>query len=345
MFRFENPEYLYFLLVIPLLVLLFVFLRFQRRQRLRRLGDYALVSQLTAGVSTMRPIVKFIICLLALASLIIMQARPQMGLKIETDQRSGIEMMVALDVSNSMLATDISPNRMERAKMVVSNIADKLTNDKVGLIVFAGDAFIQLPITSDIVSAKMFLDAIGPSMIATQGTNISDAIQLAMNSFTAQKHVARAIVIITDGEDHEGKAEKMAADAADKGYHVYVMGIGSVKGSTIPLPGNGGSLRDKQGNVVVTKLNPEMCRRIASKGKGVFIQVDNSVLAQDRLYYELNKLQKQDLGTTSFSEYAEQFQIFAWIALFLLLLDTFLDERKNPRWSRFKIFRNNEKKS
>lgn len=342
MFRFENPEYLYFLLVIPVLVLLFVFLRYQRKRRLKRLGDYGLINQLTVGVSFWRPVVKLILCLLALAALIIMQARPQMGLKIETDQHTGIEVMVALDVSNSMLATDIEPNRLERAKMMVANISDKLTNDKVGLVVFAGDAFIQLPITSDIVSAKMFLDAVSPSMIATQGTNISDAIRLCTGSFTNQKHVERAIVIITDGEDHEGKAEDLAEDAAKKGIRVFVLGIGSTKGSTIPI-GGGGYLRDKQGNVVITRMNADMCRRIAEKGKGVFIQVDNSILAQDRLYYELNKLQKQDLGTTSFSEYAEQFQVFAWIALILLLIDIVIDERKNPRFSRFKIFRNNEK--
>ena len=343
MFRFENPEYLYFLLVIPVLALLFLFLRRQRKKRLKLIGELNLISQLMDGTSFWRPIIKFTLCLLALASLIIMQARPQLGLEVETDQRNGIELMVALDISNSMLATDVSPNRLDKAKMLVSNISDKLRNDKIGLIVFAGDAFIQLPITSDMVSAKMFLDAINPSMIATQGTNIGDALQLAMNSFTKQKHVERAIVIITDGEDHEGKAEEMAAQAAKNGIHVFVLGIGSEKGATIPVSGGKDYLRDRQGNIVVTKLNPAMCKNIASQGKGVFIQVDNSNIAQDRLYYELNRLEKQDLGSVSFSSYAEQFQILAWIALILLVLDILIDEKRNPRFSRFKLFHGNGK--
>ena len=343
MFRFENPEYLYFLFIIPILVLLFVFLRIRRKKRLQRIGELSLIGQLMTGTSFWRPVIKFSLCLLALTSLIIMQARPQLGLEIETDQRSGIELMVALDVSNSMLATDVSPNRLDKAKMMVSNIADKLHNDKIGLIVFAGDAFIQLPITSDMVSAKMFLDAINPSMIATQGTNIGDALQLAMNSFTQQKHVQRAVVIITDGEDHEGKAEEMAAQAAKNGVRVFVLGIGSAKGATIPVSGGKEYLRDRQGNIVVTKLNTAMCKNIAAKGKGVFIQVDNSSIAQDRLYYELNKLEKQELGSVSFSNYAEQFQILAWVALVLLILDVLVDEKKNPRFSRFKLFHGNEK--
>ncbi len=343
MFRFENPEYLYFLFIIPVLALLFIFLRRQRKKRLRQIGELNLINQLMDGTSFWRPVIKFSLCLLALASLIIMQARPQLGLEIETDQRNGIELMVALDISNSMLATDVSPNRLDKAKMLVSNISDKLHNDKVGLIVFAGDAFIQLPITSDIVSAKMFLDAINPSMIATQGTNIGDALQLAMNSFTKQKHVQRASVIITDGEDHEGKAEEMAAQAAKNGIRVFVLGIGSDKGSTIPISGGKDYLRDRQGNIVVTKLNPAMCKKIASQGKGTYIHVDNSNIAQDRLYYELNKLEKQDLGSVSFSNYAEQFQILAWIALLLLVIDIIIDEKKNPRFSRFKLFHGNEK--
>ena len=342
MFQFESPQYLYFLLVIPLLILLFILLRYQRRKRMKRIGELTLINQLTIGVSVRRPIFKFVLCLLALTSIIIMQARPQMGLKIETNQHKGIELMIALDVSNSMLATDVSPNRLDKAKMMVSNIANKLSNDKVGLIVFAGDAYIQMPITSDIVSAQMFLDAINPSMVSTQGTNISDAIQLAMNSFTNQKHVQRAIVIITDGEDHEGKAEDMAAEAAKNGIHIFALGIGTTKGSTIPTS-NHDNLRDNHGNIVVTKLNPDICKKIASEGKGVFIQVDNSNIAQDRLYYELNKLEKQELGTTTFSEYDEQFQIFAWIALVLLIIDILIDEKKNPRLSRFNIFRKDEK--
>lgn len=343
MFRFENPDYLYILIVIPVLVLLYIGLYFQRKKRIKLLGEYALIGQLMTGTSFWRPIIKFALLMLALACLIIMQARPQLGLELETDERKGIELMVALDISNSMMATDVAPNRLEKAKNLVSNISDKLKNDKVGLIVFAGDAFIQLPITSDLVSARMFLDAINPSMIATQGTNIGDALQLAMNSFTKQKNVQRAILIITDGEDHEGKAEEMAAEAAKNGVRVFVLGIGSEKGSTIPIEGGRDYLRDRSGNVVVTKLNTEMCKQVATAGKGVFIHVDNSNIAQDRLYYELNKMEKQDLGAVSYSNYAEHFKIFAWIALILLMLELLIDEKKNPLFGKIKLFKNNEK--
>jgi Ca-activated chloride channel family protein len=340
MFRFENPEYLYFLIAIPIFVLLYIYTRILRRKRLKRLGDVRLIAKLMPDVSCRRPLIKFLLCLLALTSLIIMVARPQMGLKMETNEHKGIELMVALDVSNSMLAADVTPDRMDKAKMLVSNIADKLTNDKIGLVVFAGDAFIQMPITSDFVSAKMFLDAISPNMIGTQGTNISDAVRMCANSFTNQKHVQRAIIIITDGEDHEGDAEAAAADAAKKGIKVFVLGIGSAKGATIPY--NEGYLKDRQGNVVVTRLNENMCQRIASAGKGVYIHVDNSNIAQDRLYYELNKMEKQDLGATSYSDYDEQFQIFAWIALLLLVLEITILEKKNPYFRRFKIFKDND---
>jgi len=295
-----------------------------------------LLKQLMPDVSTARPIAKLVLLLLAFSALVIVMARPQMGLKIDNSQRRGIELMVALDVSNSMMANDISPDRMDKAKMLVSNIADKLQDDKIGLVVFAGDAFIQLPITSDFVSAKMFLDAISPKMIGTQGTNIGEAIRLCMNSFTNQKDVERAIVIITDGEDHEGKAEEMASEAAKNGYHVYVLGVGSEKGSTIPY--NNGYLKDNEGNVVVTRLNEDMCKSVAAAGKGSFIHVDNSNIAQDRLYYELGKLKKTSLGASNYSEYNEQFQLFAWLALVLLVVEIVILEKKNPKFKSFTLF-------
>lgn len=336
MFRFESPEYLYFLIAIPIIVLLFILLRIARQRNLKKLGDYPLLKQLMPDVSTLRPVIKLILMLFAFAALVIVMARPQMGLKIDNTQRSGIELMVALDVSNSMLADDIAPNRMDKAKMLVSNIADKLQDDKIGLVVFAGDAFIQLPITSDFVSAKMFLDAISPNMIGTQGTNIGEAIRLCMNSFTVQKGVERAIVIITDGEDHEGEAEQMASEASKSGIHVYILGIGSEKGSTIPY--NNGYLKDHEGNVVVTRLNEDMCKMIAAAGKGSFIHVDNSSIAQDRLYYELGKMKKTGLGTTNYSEYDEQFQLFAWIALIFLIIEIIILEKKNPKFKSISLF-------
>lgn len=342
MFRFANPEYLYLLIIIPILCLLFIYARILRKKNLKKIGEEGLLKGLMPDVSVKRPIIKFVLLILAFASLILMMARPQMGMKVETNEHRGIEMVVAVDVSNSMIATDVAPNRLEKVKLLVSNIADKMKDDKVALVVFAGQAFIQLPITNDFVSAKMFLDAISPKMVSTQGTNIAEAIKLSLGCFTNQKNVERAIVIITDGEDHEGGAEEMAKEAAKKGVHVYVLGIGSTKGSTIPAS-DGGVMRDKQGNVVITKLNEQMCSSVAQAGNGVYIHVDNSNIAQDRFYYELNKLEKHDMGSTSFSDYAEQFQLFALFALVLLLLDVLLLEKKNDFVKHFKNFRNNGK--
>ena len=343
MFRFANPEYLYLLILIPILALLFAYSVYDKRRKLKKLGDLRLLSVLMPDVSLKRSILKFTILLLALTCLILMVARPQMGMKVETNEHKGIEMVVALDVSNSMLAQDVSPSRLDKAKMLVSNIADKLTNDKIALVVFAGDAFIQMPITSDFVSAKMFLDAISPGMVGVQGTNIGEAIRLSLSSFTSQQGIERAIVIITDGEDHEGEAEKAAAEAAKKGVHIFVLGIGDPKGSTIPV-GKGQLMRDRSGNIVITRLNQEMCNEVATAGKGSYIHVDNSNIAQDRLYYELNKLEKHDLGSTSFSDYAEQFPIFAWAALILLIIDILLREKKHNIFKRFKIQHKDDEK-
>ena len=339
MFRFVNPEYLYFLISVPILMLFFAYGLYTRKKKLQKIGDLGLLESLMPDVSLKRQILKFVFVVLALVSLIIMMARPQMGMNVDTKERHGIEMVVALDVSNSMLATDVKPQRMDKAKMLVSNIADKMTNDKIALVVFAGQAFIQLPITSDFVSAKMFLDAISPNMVPSQGTNIGEAINLSMNSFTAQKNVQRAIVVITDGEDQAEEAENAAAEAAKKGIHIFVLGIGSPKGATIPMA-DGGSLRDKEGNIVISKLNEEMCNKIATAGRGAYIHVDNSNIAQERLYYELNKLEKTTLGTTVYSDYAEQFQVFVLIALLLLVLDALVLEKKKGYFKRFKFLKN-----
>ena len=339
MFRFANPEYLYFLIAVPALLLFFLYGIYSRKRKLRRIGDLPLLKGLMPDVSIKRQILKFVLVMLALICLVIVMARPQMGMNVDSKERNGIEMVVALDVSNSMMATDVAPHRIDKAKMLVSNMADKLTNDKIALVVFAGQAFIQLPITSDFVSAKMFLDAISPNMVPSQGTNLGEAIHLSMNSFTNQKNVQRAIVVITDGEDQAEDAESAAEEAAKKGIHIYVLGIGSPKGSTIPVS-NGGALRDKKGNIVITKLNEDMCNKIATAGRGAYIHVDNSNIAQERLYYELNKLEKAALDTTVYSDYAEQFQIFALLALILLVIDALVLERKIGYFRRYKFFKN-----
>lgn len=306
---------------------------------MRKYGDPALLKELMIDVSAWRGQAKAWLLLLALASLIIAAARPQFGTKIDTSERNGIEAIIAMDVSNSMLANDVRPSRLDKSKMLVSNMVDEMKDDKVGLIVYAGQAFVQLPITNDYVSAKMFLDGIDPSMIATQGTDIATAIELGMKSFTQKKDVSRAIFLITDGEDNEGGAVEAAKEAATRGIHVYVLGVGSPDGAHIPIPGTTQYFIDEQGNPIVSRLSEEMCRQIAHAGQGAYIYVDNSSSAQKELSRYVDKLAKTKLETQIYSEFDEQYQGFIILALFFLLIDFCLLERKNHIMQNFHLFK------
>ncbi len=339
MFRFENPLYLYFLVIIPLLALLHYGTDLLRRRRLRTYGEMALLRPLMPDVSRWRRELKFWLVNMALAMMIVCMARPQYGTKIDTRTRKGIEAIIAVDVSNSMLAQDVTPSRLMKAKLLISSLVDNMVDDKIGLIVFAGDAYTQLPITSDYVSAKMFLDNIDPSMIAVQGTDIARAIELATHSFTQQEGVGRAIFVITDGEDNEGGAVEAAREAEKKGMKVYVLGIGSPEGSPIPMPGQNRYITDNAGNTVVSKLNENMCREIAQAGGGAYIYVDNSSSAQSALQKYVDKLAKADMEQTLYSEFDEHFRDFAWVALALLLIDVLILSRKNRVLDRVKLFR------
>ena len=337
MFRFEEPTYLYLLAALPLIAILRWVLERKQLKRLKLFGDPTLLRHLMPDVSKMRPVVKFWMLLAAMALIIVMMARPQMGTRISHEKRTGIESIIAMDISNSMLAEDVTPSRLDRTKMMVENLVDNFTDDKIGLIVFAGDAFVQLPITSDYVSAKMFLSEIEPSLIATQATDIATAINMAANSFTQQQGVGKAIIVITDGEDHEGGALEAAKAAKKKGMRVYVLGVGSDKGAPIPL-GNGDYMKDRTGNTVMTKLNEEMCRQIAEAGGGAYIHVDNNTNAQRQLDSELAKLSKKEMQSTIYSDYDEQFQAFGIIAIILLILEICILESKNPIARRLNIF-------
>ena len=241
-----------------------------------------------------------------------------------------------------MLAEDVAPSRLDRSKMMVENLVDNFTNDKIGLIVFAGDAFIQLPITSDYVSAKMFLSSISPSMITTQGTDIAKAISMASHSFTQQEGVGKAIIVITDGEDHEGGALEAAKEAKDKGMRVYILGVGSTKGTPIPT-GNGDYMKDNTGQTVMTGLNEQMCREIAQAGGGAYIHVENNSNAQDQLDHELNKLAKKEIESTVYSDYDEQFQAVGIIVLLLLIIEICILDIKNPLLKNVSLFKRNKK--
>ena len=338
MFRFEDPIYLWLLVLIPILALVrFISYRNQKK-RLRKFGEPQLLKNLMPDVSRFRPSVKFWILQAALALLILMLARPQMGTKISHEKRTGIETIIALDISNSMRAEDIVPSRLDRSKMMVENLVDHFTNDKIGLIVFAGDAFVQLPITSDYVSAKMFLSSIDPSMMATQGTDIAAAIDMATNSFTQEEGIGKAIIVITDGEDHEGGALQAAEAAQKKGMRVFVLGVGSTQGAPIPIPGTGDYMKDNTGNTVMSALNEDMCRQVAQAGGGAYIHVENNSAAQQRLDNELDKLAKKETSTTVYSDYNEQFQAFGILALLLLILEICILDRRNPLLKRVSFF-------
>ncbi|HIY37141.1 MAG TPA: VWA domain-containing protein [Candidatus Paraprevotella stercorigallinarum] len=339
MFRFGEPLYLYLLLLIPLLVAGHYLTNYLRIKRLKRYGDMELLKALMPDVSKYRPEVKFWLMAGALALLIVTLARPQFGTKVDTRKRQGIEAIIAMDISNSMLAQDVTPSRLDKAKMLVSSIVDQMTDDKIGLIVYAGEAYTQLPITSDYVSAKMFLETISPSLITTQGTDIKQAIDLAMKSFTPNQDVSKAIFVITDGEDNEGGAVEMAREAAKHGIKVYVLGIGLPEGAPIPMPGASGYMLDQSGNTVISKLNEQMCREIAEAGQGAYIYVDNSSSAQTALSGYVDKLAKKEMESVIYSEYDEQFQAVALLALVLLVMEILIMSRKNPLFKGIKLFR------
>ena len=342
MFRFESPVYLYLLVVVPLLYLLRLFLVRQQKQRLRRFGQMELVRELMPDVSRFRPLVKFWLMLAALTLLIVMLARPQFGTKISHEKRTGIETIICMDISNSMLAEDVAPSRLDRSKMMVENLVDNFSNDKIGLIVFAGDAFVQLPITSDYVSAKMFLSSISPSMISTQGTDIAAAISMATHSFTQQQGVGKAIIVITDGEDHEGGAVEAAKEAENKGMRVYMLGVGSSGGAPIPT-GDGDYMKDASGQTVMTGLNEQMCRDIAQAGGGAYIHVENNSNAQQQLDNELDKLAKKEIESTIYSDYDEQFQAVGILVLLLLIVEICVLEVRNPLLKRLSLFKRSPK--
>lgn len=338
MFRFEDPIYLWLLVLIPALALIrFVSYRNQRK-RLRKFGDPSLLKELMPDVSRFRPSVKFWLLLGALALLIVMLARPQLGTKISHEKRVGIETIIAIDISNSMRAEDVIPSRLDRSKMMVENLVDHFTNDKIGLIVFAGDAFVQLPITSDYVSAKMFLSSIDPSMMATQGTDIARAIDMATHSFTQEEGIGKAIIVITDGEDHEGGALQAAESAKDKDMRVYVLGVGSVNGAPIPISGTGDYMKDRTGNTVMSALNEEMCKQVAQAGGGAYIHVENNSAAQQQLDNELDKLAKKETSTAVYSEFDEQFQAVGIIVLLLLIIEICILDRRNPLLKNLSLF-------
>ncbi len=329
MLIFANHQYLFLLLLVPLMPLLYGLMRRLRKERIRRFGDEALVKQLMPSWSASKGWVRLVLFDLAFAFFIIGLARPQIGAKLQERETKGAEIMICLDVSNSMLAKDYSPNRLERAKLAISRITDKLQDDRIGLIIFAGSSFVQLPITNDYVSAKMFLSSISTESVPVQGTAIGDAILTAARSFSAQSEKSRAIIVITDGENHEDDPVEAAKQAAELGIRIYTIGVGSLRGEPIPLDGD--LMKDKDGNIVVTHLDEETLQKIAAAGNGAYVHAGNEEFGLNPIINDLKRLEDETFNSMVFEEFDEQYMYFFAVALVLLVIEMLIGER---RWKR-----------
>ncbi len=328
MIQFAQIEYLTLILIIPFLFVMHGINRYIRRRRLSKLGESTIITKLMPRASTSRGWIKLVFLSLAIFFFAIGLSRPQMGARIKEVEGRGIEIMIAVDVSNSMLAQDYSPNRLERAKLAISRLTDKLREDRIGLIVFAGQAFVQLPVTTDYVSAKMFLNSIDNKTVPVQGTSLSEAINLAIKSFSAESQDrGRAMILITDGENHEVDPIEAASNARELGISVYTIGIGSVEGKPIPMP-NGELLKDKDGNIVVSKLDEKTLIGVAEAGGGKYIRAGNNDFGLEAIVNQIKTMDKQNFKSVVFEDFNEQYMYFFAIALFFFLLDFLITERK-----------------
>jgi len=335
MLRYENIEYLNLLYGLIPLFLLMVYYSKWKRKAFKNFGEELVKKGLIPFYSKTRENLKFLFIFLCITSMIIGISNPQIGTKMEEVKREGVDLMIALDLSNSMLAEDIKPNRLERARQAISRLIDKLEGDRIGLIVFAGDAYVQLPITTDYSAAKLFLSTVNTSIIPSQGTAIGKAIDLSMRSFDMENGQNKAIIIITDGENHEDDALEQAKLTNEKGVLVHTLGMGLSKGGPIPIynkyGNNTGYRKDKEGNTIISKLNEQMLQEIASTGGGAYVRANNTQAGLSILFSEINKMEKKEIGTMVFTDYKDRFQLFLFIALLLLFFDLILLSRKN-KW-------------
>jgi Ca-activated chloride channel family protein len=334
---FLHPEYLSALAFILLFTVLYIWASFTRKKQLKRFGETELVGRLTPEVSTRKPLFKFILLMLACAFIVTGVAGPRYGTKLEEKKKKGSEIIIALDVSNSMMAEDIQPNRLQRAKQAVSRLIDRLGENKIGFIVFAGEAYTQLPITSDYVSAKMFLSTISPDIVPVQGTAIGAAINLAVNSFSPTSEAGKAIIVITDGENHEDNPVNAAKAAADKGINVHTIGVGSTQGTPIPVQMQSGQRefhKDREGNTVMTKLDEKTLQEVAVAGKGIYVRATTANMGLNNVYEEIGKLEKSEYEARIYTDYAEMFQWPFGVAFALLLLELFISNKRN----KFRLF-------
>jgi Ca-activated chloride channel family protein len=331
MFQFAHPALLYALAAIPLLTILFVLSVLSRNRRIRMYGDPALVRLLMPEFSHRKPWVKFVLLMCSLSFLILAMAGPRYGTRVQNLRKKGSEIIIALDVSNSMLAGDIQPNRLERSKQAISRLVDRLGDDKIGLIVFAGEAYTQLPVTTDYVSAKMFLSTIQPDLVPVQGTAIGRALDLALKSFSPNAASGKAIIVITDGENHEDDPVASAARAAEQGVQVHAVGVGSPQGTPIPVPGTAGRefWKDASGNVVLSRLDEQVLRQMTEAGKGVYVRASAANMGLNTLFEEINRLKRSEYDVKVYTDYAEVYPWAIGVSLMFLLLELIISNRRN----------------
>lgn len=329
MMIFANPKFLILLLLVPVIPVVYAVMRRLRLLRIRRFGDEQLVKELMPSWSGAKGWVRTVLFSLAFAFFVLGLSRPQIGAKLSQRQTKGSEIMICLDVSNSMLAQDYSPDRLSRAKLAISRLVDKLEGDRIGLIIFAGSSFVQLPVTTDYISAKMFLSSVNTESIPIQGTAIGDAISTAVRGFSIQSEKSRAIIVITDGENHEDDAVEAAKQAAEMGIKVYTIGVGSVRGE--PIPKNGDLMKDSNGNIVVTRLDENTLEQIAEAGGGAYIHAGNEEFGLTPIINDLKKMEDEMFNSVVFEEYDEQFMYFLGIALVLFVIEMLIGDRKFKR--------------
>lgn len=341
MFQLAHPKILYLLLVIPMIILFYWLANRRKKALLKEFGEQSLMQELMPERSNSRPVFKLVILLIAVAFFILGLAGPEFGSKLQEKKHRGVEIIIALDVSNSMMAEDIQPSRLERAKQAISKLVDQMQNDRIGLIIFAGQAYTQLPITNDYVSAKMFLSTISTKSVPVQGTAIGAAINLSARSFTPDYKGDKAIILITDGENHEDDALGAAKAAAENGIIVHSIGVGLPQGAPIPIEGQSKNyIKDNQGNVVISKLDEEMLSQIAAAGNGQYIRANNTQMGLNTIFERIKKMNKAEYQSKVYSEYENQFQWPMGIALLLLLLEVIILERKTRLSTRLQLFKN-----
>ena len=324
-----QSQYLLLLLIVPLLFVAYALYLRARRRRIARLGDPELVATLMPEASTGKGWLKITLLALAWVFFVLGLSRPQLGARLKEHQSQGVDVVIALDDSNSMLAEDYSPNRLERAKLAISRLVDRLQGDRIGLVIFAGEAFVQLPITADYVSAKVFLKTVDTESVPIQGTALAEALMASARSFSTQSERSRAIILITDGEDHEGEAVEAAKAIAEQGIRIYCIGVGSPQGK--PIPKNGSLMKDRQGDIVVTRLDEDILQEIAGAGNGKYVRAGNAEFGLNPIIEDIRTLDKEQFNSVVFEDFDEQYMYFFGIALFFLILELLVPERKARR--------------